>query len=296
MNLAKLQCTIQDLNILNGRMMVEFDLKTDYVRHNSFPSNIIFPAFILNHKSFVMTPVLHKIGRWGRYLILSFSSCTILLKMSHRTNIYLTKGNLPKDVEQANLACVLQLLDSEGGEPLYLMYSDPANCGHLSIYPVNQTPSEFSYLGLDVLDSSFCGSYLIAESLKLLSTSRHRGLKSFLMDNRVIAYLDNDVASEVLFVTQLNPLLDVTHELSSTMAHKLAKSIVSTYQNMISHIKNDMFMTEIMPLSCFYAVYGKEICIVCNSKLQKESIEGKITYWCPNCQKHLINATVNNHD
>lgn len=289
MNLAEIQLLSNDLSVLKNGMVVEFDIKADYTKHNNFPNCAMFPSFMLNKKTFSLTPVLNNVSRWGRYLILSFSSCTVMFKMSHGTKVLVSKGSLPNygkhSVTSDDIACIVPMRNQATGDIVYFIYADPLKCGHISVYPASETPEEFAHLGLDIMDSSFCGSYLISESLKLLSTSQTATLKEFLMNTNIIAYVDNEIACEAMFYARLNPFLNVTHELHSSQAHKLSNFLITTYKNMIAHLKNEEGIFDPAPISSLYTVFERDICIACDTKIEQKMVDNKLTYWCPNCQK-----------
>ena len=292
MNLAELHLLAQDLWVIADMNLSDFYINPNVKICNSEIQERIFPSFLMHDRAISVSPRLINIGRWGRHLLLAFNTCTIVLKMSYKAKLIVTRNISHRDtiVSDRTRACILSLFS--GKDRLFLIYTDPKQCGQVSVYPSIDTPKEFSYLGLDILDYSFTGRYLISESLKLLSLGKKKNLKSFLMDTSIIAWLDNEVASEAMFLANLNPMLDVTTELSSASAQRLAKILVNTYRGMLSHLTNDFMITERVPLTSLYSVYGHKTCMVCDSQIQKVNIEGKPTYWCPSCQGMNVNNGV----
>lgn len=142
-------------------------------------------------------------------------------------------------------------------------------------------------LGVEPLDPSID----LAAILFNLSRSRKVPLKNFVMDNSVVVGVGNIYASESLWRAKLSPLREAS-TLTRPEAKKLAAEIKNTLSEAIaaggttfrdyrnSHDKPGMFQVKL-------AVYEQDSkpCRRCHKIIQKMTIGGRSTYFCPFCQK-----------
>lgn len=283
MNLAEIYLTTKDLNILQGARLDAVKIYDKYQNHNTFDLARILPVVESDLSYFDFRPRVIKMGRWGRHILVSFSTCTILFKMTAHTKIIVGRGSSPQNsLEDA--ACLLTFMTDNG--PFYFIYTDPLCCGYVSIYSVGVVPTEFSSLGLDILDSVFTGNYLMTEAMNRALTTQVCTVKEFIMDTSVIAWLDNDVASEVLFLSGIHPQLNITTELSMFKANYLVRSMVMLYYRMIECLQNDICSVVKSKPEDVFSIYGHDggECCICDTRIQKLVIAGFDTYVCSKCQ------------
>ena len=283
MTLSESYLLANDLSVLKDQTLTDFYSADTYTHHNTFTISQIFPAIALG--SISMLPRVDRVGRWGRHIILTFSTCTMVFKMAYRTSIVITREAYPHNVRHTDIGCLLTFGASDG-QRMFLIYVDQMGCGQFTVYPVGQTPAEFSYLGMDVLDVGFTPQYLMSEAEKLDHLSSPMCVKSFIMSPNVIAWLDNEFASEALFLASIHPQMDVGTGLTYHNAVMLVKSFKMLYNRVMECARNDYCLTTPIPLSALYSVYGREggECVVCGSDIRKTQIDDRPTYWCPTCQ------------
>jgi formamidopyrimidine-DNA glycosylase len=147
-------------------------------------------------------------------------------------------------------------------------------------------PNEFAHLGVDVFDTLFTPQYLMSEVTKLEYTHNDKCIKSFLMSPAVIAWLDNEMASEALFLSGINPYLSVEASISYGNTVMLVKSLKTLYQRAMEVVRNDLCSMNVASIDALYSVYGREgaECLMCGNDILRGIIDGKSTYWCPHCQ------------
>lgn len=145
--------------------------------------------------------------------------------------------------------------------------------------------AEVRNLGVDPLSSAFTASWLGER----LAGSR-RPLKSFLMDQRVVAGIGNIYASEILFRAGLHPLR-LANSLSSAEATRLRRETVRVLRAAISHGgttvadyqdaegRRGRFALRLL-------VYGREgePCARCGRPIRRLVISNRSTFLCPGCQ------------
>lgn len=290
MNLAEVYLLSADLSILNGLFLEDFFVKNQYPNSNGFTKNMIFPVSVRAGSTF--SPVLNKVGRWGRHIILQFTTCTIVFRMSYRTKISVAKGDTKFNLDKSMVVSVMTLNKlPKSKDKTYLFFLDPLKCGATSAYPIGETPSEFSYLGMDIMDFSFTSSYLMSEISKSLMLGEDKDIKSIIMDKHIIAWLDNAIATEALFISGISPHCKISH-LDRGHVGMLVKSMKVVYRRAIELFRNDFHRTEKTPLDAIYSMYGREgeCCVVCENIILKSIINGQDTYWCPRCQSEKIKS------
>lgn len=139
-------------------------------------------------------------------------------------------------------------------------------------------------LGKEPLEIGFDAKYL---KLKVKKSSR--AIKAILLDQTIISGLGNIYANEVCFYARLNPsepantLTDEDFENIATGAKQvitkaiaLGGTTIRTFVNV--HEIDGRFQNELM-------VHMKENCSICGTKITKEFVSGRGTYYCKKCQK-----------
>lgn len=287
MTLAETYLLASDLRLLTNLNLTDFIIKNKYFQHNPIKEDMLFPITRMYGGAQTTYPRLLQIGRWGRNIIFKFTTCTVVIKMSYRSTLSVYRGSKSMVTDASDLImCFLESGGKSSSHNTYLFYKDVLRCGAVSVYQAGDVPEEFGYLGMDVLDSSFTGEYLISELFKETYENPTKNIKSFLMDRGVLAWIDNDIVSEVLFVMGICPASTVT-DFNPDGAAFLVKTIKTVYGRFISHMRNDFQNTDLVPISSLYSVFDRDgqECSVCDAIIQRTVIDGLVTYWCPKCQR-----------
>lgn len=283
MTVAELYVLTQDLAVLKDLRLTDLIIKDKYAKHNFSQGSIVFPTLFKSGHNFY--PALTDIGRWGNNLILSFSSCTVVFHMSHKTTLAVSKAMHPPLADDSDVSMRFAATVSNDAR-ICVFFKDPLRCGSITVYPLGEIPDEFAYLGLDILDSAFIPEYLVQEFVRDLEENPERTIKSFLMDRSIIAQLDNEVASEALFISGIHPKCTLSN-LDPVLIPFLVKAIKIVYKRTIEHLRNDFQMTSRVPVDSVYSTYNREgyTCLLCDGKIVRGLIDGLATYWCPKCQQ-----------
>ncbi len=169
-----------------------------------------------------------------------------------------------------------------------LVFNDPRRFGLVTACKTLEINNHklFANTGIEPLSDELTIKFL-EEKLK----TKTQNIKQTLMDASIIAGIGNIYASEILFLSNINPLLP-------------AKNLVkSKYKNLIKNIKSVLisaiesggstlrdYVRSDGGLGYFqhhHKVYDRENqpCFVCGTSIKRIIQQGRSTYFCPNCQK-----------
>jgi len=126
--------------------------------------------------------------------------------------------------------------------------------------------------------------------LALLSENETKNIKAFLMDQNIIAGIGNEYSDEALFQAGIDPhhkvneLSEIRREKLYNMLHKILLYAIKVQQKNSESI---YFTRKSFPSS--YLQAHRHIDMICpknkNHKLEKTTIAGRTTYYCPEDQK-----------
>jgi len=284
MTLPETYLLSSDLSLITGRYLNKLDIKQNYPNYNGATKSVVFPTSTQSWMPF--SPIVDKIGRWGRHILLQLNTSTIVFRMGYKVEIKIIDNYTTLSGIDSNLIAILNLSEApKSSDCKYLCYYDPLVCGSISVYASNEIPDEFSYLGMDIMDLSFTPSYLLSELLRFKLGDKLVTIKSFLMNKRIIAWLDNPIVDEALFISEVNPMQNIA-TISKDTIGVIVKSLKVVYRRAIELIRNDYQRTEKVPLDIIYSIYKRDDskCVICDTIIKKTISDGMRTYWCPHCQ------------
>jgi formamidopyrimidine-DNA glycosylase len=218
------------------------------------------------------------IERRAKYLLIALSGSQVLIV--HRgMSGNLLLGKSPEDALYARVAFELE-------DGRYLLYSDPRKFGRLQLRAAENLPPVFARIGPEPLDVSFSPEVLAAR----LSGTR-RPIKAALLDQAVVAGLGNIYADEALFQAKIPPLR-VAGELGPTEIQALVGAIQAVLSSGIEHggttfgRHRDVYNESGTNLE-HIMVYRRtnEPCLRCGSSIQRITVGGRGTHFCPTCQR-----------
>jgi len=168
-----------------------------------------------------------------------------------------------------------------------LRLNDPRRFG--SVHWTEASPSVhflLRSLGPEPLDPAFDGSYLYRRA-----RGRRAGVKSFIMDARVVVGIGNIYASEALFRAGIRPTRPAG-AISRARYARLAESLRATLDEAIElggTTLRDFVGGDGRPgyFRQALAVYGRagEACRACSGPLRQGRVAQRATVWCPRCQR-----------
>jgi len=249
----------------------------------------------LKFEELLQNRIVKKVTRFSKYLILNFSDgsfCLIHLGMSGTIHLmkkdnfnkftntsFYNSPNLPKKHNHVEIHF----------QDLKVIYNDPRRFGFFKfINDKQELINRFNHLGPEPFFKDFNLKYLLRYFL-----NKKKDIKSFLLDQKFVSGIGNIYASEILFLSKINP---------TTYAMKLSKDdckkIISFSKIVLNKAikkggssirdfkntsgENGNFQKE-------FKVYQREnlncLRYKCNGKIEKIYISNRSTFFCNTCQK-----------
>ncbi len=248
----------------------------------------------LNFESYLNNARIIKVKRFSKYLILCLSNdryCILHLGMSGTIHLVYNKKkksftntsfysspNLPKKHNHVEIIF----------EKLKMIYNDPRRFGFFEMIKDNsKLIKRFSHLGPEPFDLKFNKQYVY-----LFLKNKHKNIKNFLLDQNFVSGIGNIYASEILFLSKINPLKKA-FKVSIKECEKIVKnskiilleainkggSSIRDFRN-TSGIKGN-FQTN-------FRVYQRDgfNCkrAGCKGVIEKKVISNRSTFFCNSCQ------------
>lgn len=245
---------------------------------NVLYNNIIEYPKVTSFKEEILNETINNIKRRGKWLVFVLDNYYLLshLRMEGKYNI---RG---KDEEITKHEHVIFYLDDNTS----LRYNDTRKFGRMYLIKKEDflTCKPIKDLGLEPFSNELTKEYLKEKYKKL-----NKPIKTVILDQSIIVGIGNIYADEILFLSRINPLT-LASELDD---NDLDNIIKYTKEVLSSAIKSGG--TTIRSYTSEEGVHGrfqqnllvhtKEICPVCNNKIEKIKVGSRGTYYCSNCQK-----------
>jgi formamidopyrimidine-DNA glycosylase len=183
---------------------------------------------------------------------------------------------------------LLQVFEQSETEPDYArvlwLFSDGGALAYISrrmLGRVGITEDRKQFLkdesvGPDALDEN-----LDLKGFRELTENRKGALKSFLMNQEIIAGIGNVYADEILFQSHLYPGIPV-NDLTPDIIKRLFRIMRRVLQTAVRH------NGDVSELPRRYLLPRREAgaaCPACDAQLAEMKISGRTTIYCPRCQK-----------
>ena len=249
----------------------------------------------IKFEELLQNKIIKKVTRFSKYLILNFSDgsfCLIHLGMSGTIHLikndnlnkftnssFYNSPNLPKKHNHVEI----QFQD------LKVIYNDPRRFGFFKFIDNKQELlNRFSHLGPEPFFKNFNLKYLLKYFL-----NKKKNIKSFLIDQKFVSGIGNIYASEILFLSKINP---------KTYAMKLSKEECKKIIIFSKNILNKAIQKGGSSIRDFkntlgesgnfqkeFKVYQREnlncVRYKCAGKIKKIFISNRSTFFCNICQK-----------
>ena len=161
----------------------------------------------LNFKSFLENQIITKVRRFSKYLIFNLSNnsyCLLHLGMSGTVHVVYKNKNssitntsfysspiLPKKHNHVEIIF----------KDLRVVYNDPRRFGFFQIIKDDTLlKKRFSNLGVEPFNSKFNERYIYS-----FFKNKEKNIKNFLLDQSFVSGIGNIYASEILFLSKINP-------------------------------------------------------------------------------------------
>ena len=249
----------------------------------------------LNFASFLKNQKILKIDRFSKYLILHLSNksyCLLHLGMSGTIHIidnkqkksftnssFYSSPTLPKKHNHIEIVF----------DNFKVIYNDPRRFGFFQIIKNSiLLKKRFSHLGPEPFQTKFNKNYVLNYFKK-----KEKNIKNFLLDQKFVSGIGNIYASEILFLSKINPckkayLLKkrecekIVNNSIRILIYAIKKggSSIKNFKN--TQGKSGNFQKE-------FKVYERDGFVCrrpkCKGIIKKKIISNRSTFFCNNCQK-----------
>lgn len=169
-----------------------------------------------------------------------------------------------------------------------LHFQDVRKFGRMKLIPkdkINEMPP-FTELGLEPWNKKLTANYL-KEKLQ----NKKIPIKTALLDQSIITGIGNIYDDEILFLSKINPMLPA-NEVKLNDLENIIKNTITTLDKAIAEggttIRNytsEEGVTGMFQNHLYVHTKVGEPCPVCKTTIVKTKVNGRGTYYCPNCQK-----------
>lgn len=222
---------------------------------------------------------IKEIWRRGKRIIISFDSHEgLLIHLKMTGQLYLANPDQPVDKHtHARLRF--------SGMKKELRFRDIRKFGYLNCLKIAEIKEKVSAeLGPEPLEIEF------GDFSRLLKQYGKKRIKSWLLDQKIIAGIGNIYSDEMLFRAGINPERPAG-QLWEEEARKLYRAMKALLRQAIklkgSSVSNyvDLF-GEKGEFQKVHRVYGKEgeLCPHCRTAIRRKKINGRSSFFCPVCQ------------
>lgn len=238
------------------------------------------------------------VGRRGKYLVLTLDDGSALVMHLRMTGNLLIReaardepsGRLgmerlyEADASARHLRARIELDD--GSE---LWFTDPRRFGHGEVLGAGEIDEYFaSRLGVEPLEDALTPRHLLE-----VAAGRTAPLKSFLLNQAMVAGIGNIYADEALWRAHLHPL-SPAGSMRLEHAEELVDGIVGALEAGLAHGGSSIddyrdARGEKGSMQDEFLVHTREgeDCLRCGETIRRIVVGGRSTYFCPNCQVRL---------
>ena len=218
------------------------------------------------------------LSRRGKYLLISTTGGTLLLHLGMSGNLrYLAVPTHPSKHDH---------IDFEFSSGELLRFNDPRRFGSLHFSTKPDEHWLLKNMGPEPLGPDFTGDYLWK-----ISRRRRVGVKSFLMNGRIVAGLGNIYANESLFRAGIHPTRPAGR-ISRERMNRLVREVQAVLKDAIragGTTLQDFVGGDGQPgyFQLSLNVYDRagNPCVHCTNPIRARTIGQRATYYCPKCQR-----------
>ena len=249
----------------------------------------------LNLTKFLKNQKIIKVDRYSKYLILHLSNnayCLIHLGMSGTIHIkYKNKKNLVTNTSFYNSPNIpkkhnhIEIIFDK----LKIIYNDPRRFGFFQIISnLNLLKKRFEHLGPEPFSPNFNLSYILS-----FFKGKNKNIKNFLLDQNFVSGIGNIYASEILFLSKINPI-----KKARLLKIKDCKNIVNYSRKVLYDAikKGGSSIRDFKNISGNEGSFQKNFKVYlregfnckrvkCKGTILKKVISNRSTFFCNTCQK-----------
>ena len=249
----------------------------------------------LKFENFLRGQEITKVDRFSKYLILSLSNnsfCLLHLGMSGTIHLvfnnkknFLTNTSFYNSPMLPNKHNHIEIIFSD----LKIIYNDPRRFGFLQIIrDSNLLKKRFEHLGPEPFSSNFNLSYILS-----FFKGKKKNIKNFLLDQNFVSGIGNIYASEILFLSKINPTKKVR-----LLKNKDCKKIIINSKKVLSNAikKGGSSIKDFKNTEGETGSFQKDFNVYerqglnckrsgCKGIIRKKTISNRSTFFCNFCQK-----------
>ena len=247
-----------------------------------------FEKFFLNQK-------ILKVGRFSKYLILHFynrKKCLIHLGMSG--TIHFLKKNKKNIVTNTSFYNSPKLPSKHNHIEIFfddckIIYNDPRRFGFFEIIENEKfLKKKFNHLGPEPFNSNYTLNYIYSKL-----RGKQKNIKNFLIDQNFVSGIGNIYASEILFLSEINP----TKKAKNLKKNDCKKILINSKKVLREAInKGGSSIKDFKNISGNYGGFQSEFKVYqreglkckrinCIGIIKKKNISNRSTFFCNSCQK-----------
>ena len=248
-----------------------------------------------NFKSYIKNKKIIKVDRFSKYLIIHFLGgdyCLIHLGMSGTIHI-VDKFNLSKFTNTSFYNSPILPKKHNHVELEFdnfkVIYNDPRRFGFFQLIEnKNDLKERFKHLGPEPFDKKFNLNYVQG-----FLRDKNKDIKSFLIDQNFVSGIGNIYASEILFLSKIDPFKQAKL-LTKNDCNKIILNSKKILRKAIT--KGGSSIRNFQDISGILGGYQKEFMVYrqegngcktigCLGIIKKKFISNRSTFFCDSCQK-----------
>lgn len=216
--------------------------------------------------------------RRGKYLIFILDEYTLIVHLRMEGKFYI----YPKDYDRKDkhTHVIFYLNDKQ------LHYNDVRKFGRFWLYKKDEDLTCLDKLGYEPFDERLTASYL-----KKFNKNNKTKIKTQLLDQTMITGIGNIYADEILFKAKINPLREARfiseedYEKIIIASREILKQAIIQGGTTIKSYTSSLGVTGLFQQYLMVHKREKENCYNCASEIVRIKVNGRLTYYCPLCQK-----------
>ena len=249
----------------------------------------------LNFEKYLKNQKIIKVNRRSKYLIFHLSNRTyFLLHLGMSGTVHLVYNNKKKFVTNTSFYSYPILPEKHNHveiifEHLKIIYNDPRRFGFFQIINnSNLLKKKFAKLGPEPFDSKFNLNYVF-----YFFKNKKKNIKNFLLDQNFVSGIGNIYASEILFLSRINPNKPV-----SLLNKEDCKKIINNSKKVLFNAinKGGSSIRDFKNTLGIKGNFQKEFKVYqrktqnckrynCKGIIQRKNISNRSTFFCNTCQK-----------
>ena len=249
----------------------------------------------LNFNSYLNNKKIIKVGRFSKYLIIYLSQgsyCLIHLGMSGTIHIIdnkkinkITNTSFYQSPFLPSKHNHLEIIFNN----FKVIYNDPRRFGFFQIIKNSlDLKKRFNYLGPEPFDTKFNLTYV-----NNFFKNKNKDIKSFLLDQRFVSGIGNIYASEILFLSKINPF----KKAKLLTKNECQRIILNSKKILLKAIsKGGSSIRDFKDISGLKGSFQKDFKVYqqegstcknlgCKHYIKKKISSNRSTFFCDSCQK-----------